>query len=400
VYSDHERPVVRVLDLDTGKVTHTFRVPKPRASLATTDGGRFVVILTGDDKGTVRILDTGLVFEAHGDHRDVEKRDVRMLKLALTGDRPAHVLSGHGHTSVFYDGPRQSENKGSAKAVLLDHTRLARDRTIFLSWTSSHRQHGLAVPLGEGLWAMSNPNPAYVRQEPNASSLATGLGIVDATRRWEQIATFDNVCPEMHGHASRGEVHVFGCGERSSDNAQSGSLLLLDPEAEKKWSMRTLAYPDDRRVSTLKSGGEGRLVVGNYGKGQRYDALIRIDVDAKSLATDADVFPIPDNQAVCQFEVTEDGRRVFNLLADGTLRLYALSPAWKEVARIDAVSPFDCAFGATTPRPTLGVDGESAYVSDPAKKQIREFAIDGLKLRRDLRVGGVPEKLAVGGFAH
>jgi len=44
--------------------------------------------------------------------------------------------------------------------------------------------------------------------------------------------------------------------------------------------MRKLAYPDDRRVSTLKSGGEGRIVVGNYGKGRRYDALIRIDIDA------------------------------------------------------------------------------------------------------------------------
>ena len=76
VFSDHERSVVRVLDLDTGKVTHTFRVPKPRASLATTD--------------------------AHGDHRDV-----------------------------------------------------------------------------------------------------------DATRRWEEIAAFDNACPEMHGHASRADPRLW-----------------------------------------------------------------------------------------------------------------------------------------------------------------------------------------------
>jgi hypothetical protein len=394
VFSDHDKPVVRVLDLDTGKVTHTLRVPKPRASLFATDGGRFVVILTGDDKGTVRILDTGLVFEAHGDHQDVEKRAVRMLKLTLTGDRPAHVVSGHGQTSVFFDGPRPADRVGGAKAVLIEHSRLARDGTIVLTLNSPGPQHGMAVPLGGQLWAVTNPNAAYARQEPGASSLSTGLRIIDAGRRWQEVAAFDDACLEMHGHASRAEVHVFGCKERG------GGLLVLNQDAEKKWVSRKLDYPDDRRVSTLKAGSEGRIVVGNYGQGRRYDALIRIDVDAKALATDADVFAIPDGQSACQFELAEDGRNVVNLLADGTLRLYALSPSWKEVARTDAVAPFDCAFGAATPRPSLGVLGESVFVSDPGKKRIREFKIDGLKLQRDYRVNGVPEKLAVGGVAH
>src|SRR5690606_3779593 len=108
----------------------------------------------------------------------------------------------------------------------------------------------------------------------------------------------------------------------------------------------------------------------------------------------------PDNQAVCQFAVTDDGRRVVNLLADGTLRLYDMQPAWKEMTRIATVPAFDCAFGAVTPRPTLGIDGGSVFVSDPVNSRIRELSVEVLQLRRDLRVGGKLEKLAGGGAVH
>jgi hypothetical protein len=399
VFSDHEKAVVRVLDLDSGKVTHTFPVPKARPSLAASHDGRYVVIPIGDDKGTVRVLDTGLVLEAHGDHQDVEKGAVRLLKTTVTGERPAHVLSGHGWTSVFFDGPRPADRLSGARAVLLDHKRLARNGNIVLTWNSISPQHGMAVPLGQNLWVMTNPNGAYAKQEPNASSLPTGVQIVDASRRWERIAAFDNICPEMHGHGARGGSHVFGCKERSADDPRSGSLLVLGTDARGQWTSRALVYPDDRRVSTLKSGGDGGVVVGNYGRGRRYDALIKIDATSSGLVS-ADVFAVPDNQAACQFEVTSDGRRVVNLLADGSLRLYDMSPAWKEVARFEAVPAFDCAFGAATPRPALGIGGDTVFVSDPVTRRIREFRVDGMKLKRDLRVDGKPEKLAVGRFAH
>ena len=44
VFADHEKPVVRVLDLDSGEVTHSFDVPKANPGFATAQGGRFVVI--------------------------------------------------------------------------------------------------------------------------------------------------------------------------------------------------------------------------------------------------------------------------------------------------------------------------------------------------------------------
>ena len=83
VFADHEKPVVRVLDLDTGEVMHSFDLPKANPGFATAQGGRFVVIKTGDDAGTIRFLDTGLTIESHGDYNDIQKGPVKLLDLAI-----------------------------------------------------------------------------------------------------------------------------------------------------------------------------------------------------------------------------------------------------------------------------------------------------------------------------
>ena len=93
VFTDHEKAVARILDLDSGEVTHTFDLPKPNAGFVAVEDGRYIVIKTGDDQGTIRILDSGIVKESHGDHDDVEKLTPRLLDLTVTGDKPAHVVS-------------------------------------------------------------------------------------------------------------------------------------------------------------------------------------------------------------------------------------------------------------------------------------------------------------------
>jgi hypothetical protein len=397
VFAEHDTPFVRVLDLDSGKVTHSFQMPKPRPALEV--GGRYVLILTGDDKGTVRVLDSGLAVDAHGDHQDVEKRPVRLLKVAVTGDRPSHVASGYGWTSIFYDGPRPADREGDAKAVLLDHKWLARDRTLTLTWTSAGPQHGIAVPLGRDLWSVTSANPAYGKQEPEASSLPVGLQVIDAGQRWKKIAAFDGsanpavFCAELHGHGTDGKRHIFGCKDAGGTNAEPGAgLLVIEAAADGTWNARPLAYPDDRRVSTIRSRTGASVMVANYGRGRRYDALLRIAPDATSLSA-ADVLSVPDGQTACQFDVSDDGQ-VVHLLPDGTLRLYATSPAWKEVTRVEAVAPFDCSFGASAPRPTLELAGARVFVSDPARRRIRAFDAKSVKVDRDFPVNGAPEALA------
>ena len=122
---------------------------------------------------------------------------------------------------------------------------------------------------------------------------------------------------------------------------------------------------------------------------------MRIDPKAKTLVAQ-DVFAVPNGQSVCQFELSENGRRVANLTADGMLRVYDIAPDWKEVASFQAVEPFDCSYGARTPTPSLVVIGPTAYVSDPGHGRIRDYGLETLKQGLDLPVGGLPTALAGG----
>ena len=103
---------------------------------------------------------------------------------------------------------------------------------------------------------------------------------------------------------------------------------------------------------------------------------------------------IPGGQAACQFELNGNASRLANLTPDGKLRVYEVAQAWKELAAFDVVAPFDCAYGAKTPTPSLAVIGASAFVSDPANGRIREYHLDTLKQGLDLPVGGMPANLA------
>ncbi|MDU0339922.1 hypothetical protein [Bosea rubneri] len=395
VFADHEKPVVRVLDLDTGEVTHSFDVPKANPGFAGIEGGRFVAIKTGDDAGTIRFLDTGLTIESHGDHNDIEKGPVKLTDLVLTGQKPAHVISGHGQLALFYDGIRPWDGPSTAKAVLVAIDDLAKDKPALTEWPSPGPQHGIVVPLGARRWLTSVPNPAYVRgDDRKASSRPDGFEIQQQDKRgWRRLASFndrakaDASCKLYHGHAAAGGRHVFGCAE-----GEGGGMLILS-QSKSGFSARKLAYPDERRISAIKARASAKFMVANYGKEAPYDALLRVDPAAQSLSTN-DVLPVPGGQPACQFELSGNGKRLANLTSDGKLRIYEIAPAWKELASFEAVPAFDCQYGARTPTPSLAVIGGNAFVSDPLNGRIREYSLDSLKQGLDLPVEGKPANLA------
>ncbi|PTM39653.1 hypothetical protein [Bosea sp. 124] len=398
VFADHDRPVLRVLDLDSGETTHSFAVPLPNAGLTTAEDGRHVVVKTGDEAGTIRILDSGLVRESHGDHDDIEKLTPRMLDLVVTGDKPAHIVSEQGRIALFYDGDRPWLRKSEPKVVLLDLASLRGTSPPSVVWKSPAPQHGIAIPMGKRLLLVSVPNPIYAKGEDrSASSRPDGFEILAMTGKpesWKPVlrvndtARPDASCRLFHGHAALRDTHVFGCAE-----GEGGGVLVLRRDG-RNFATHKLAYPDGRRTSTIK-GGSGRHLVGNYGLTSPYDALLRIDPAATALS-EADVLAVPGEQGACQFEVSSSGRRLANLTADGKLRVYEIAPAWKEVASFDAVPAFDCAYGAKTPTPNLAVIGASAFVSDPTGGRIREYHLDSLKQGLDLPVDGKPTVIAGG----
>lgn len=405
VFADHEKPVVRILDLDSGEVTHSFDVPKANPGFAGASGGRYVVVKTGDDAGTLRFLDTGLIAESHGDHVDLDKAEPKLLDFMAKGDRPAHVISGQGQLALFYDGLRPWEGKSEPKVVMVAIDNLANAKPEVTVWPSPAPQHGIAVPLGARQWLISMPNPAYAKgDDRSASPRPNGFEVLERGKSsskegvWERVASFNDPeraeasCRLFHGYApARGGRHLFGCAE-----GEGGGLLVISKAPKgtaSGWSAHKLAYPDERRVSALKSREGAGYLVGNYGLKAPYDALLRIDPEARVLAAE-DVLAVPGGQAVCQFELSGTGHRLANLTPDGKLRVYEIAPAWKEIAAFDAVPAFDCAYGARTPTPGLAVIGNSAFISDPTGGRIREYHLDTLKQGLDMPVGGMPANLA------
>jgi hypothetical protein len=395
VFAYHDRPAIGVVDLDSGEVTHRFAMPRANPGLVSADNGRLVFVLTGDDEGRVKILDTGIRLESHGDHVDVEKHAVRLLNVAVTGERPSHIASGFGQTAVFFDGPRPSDRRGHAKAVIFDNASLLRGKGRYVVWNDKGPQHGVAVPLTRTLWAITTSRPEYAAGQ--ASSLPAGVAIFDRSRKWRKIGAFDDVtapaksCKELHGYGTTGNVHVFACNGSSDDRQSDGGLLVMH-QSGRTWVGRKLSYPDARRVSHIVSHPHAKILVGNYGVAGRYDALIRIDPAAGSLAG-TDIFPVPGGQPVCQFVIAANGSRVANLLPDGSLRIYEFVPAWKEVGRFEAVAPFDCSHNAGQPRPALAGAGDLVFVSDPANRRIREYDVVRWRQGPEIPVDGVPANL-------
>ncbi|MCG7393993.1 hypothetical protein MHY87_13865 [Microvirga sp. ACRRW] len=399
VFADHAQPKVYVLDLDSGEVTDSFDVPRANPSFSATENGRYVVITTGEP-GIVKFLDTGLSFESHDDHMDIDKGKVRMLDFTLSGDKPSHVVSENGWVAVAFDGVKPWERASDPKAVFIKLDSLSKAKPVTKTWKSPAPQHGIAVPLGGDRFLVSTPNEAYAKGDQSASSRSNGFEILDG-KSWKVTASFNDLsdaarsCKAYHGHGSSNGVHVFGCAEGVKDDPKSGGMLALVKQGKNAWQARRIAYADERRTSTIKGRDEGSFMVGNYGSKSPYDALVRID-PKKNALTSADVLPLPGGQAVCKFELSQSGRHVASLTADGKLRVFEIAPAWKEVASFDAVPAFDCAYGARTPTPSLAVIGDNAFVSDPVNKRIREYSFTNLKQGLDIPVDAVPANIAPG----
>lgn len=399
VFADHEKPVVRVLDLDSGEVTHSFDMPKANPGFSAVEGGRFVVIKTGDEAGTLRFLDTGLRYESHGDHVDIDKGEVKLLDFAVRGDNPAHVVSKQGQIALFYDGARPWERKSEPKAVLVDLKSLEAGKPVSDLWPSPGPQHGIAVPLGRRQWLFSLPNETYAKGgDRSASSRPNGFQIVERGKDWKLLASFNNSmradasCKLFHGYAETRGRHVFGC-----NDGADGGVLILSQDREGRWSARKIAYPDERRVSAIKARSGARHLVANYGLKGPYNALLRIDPAASAIPASS-ILKVPGGQPACQFDLSADGGRLVNLTPDGKLRVYEIA-TWRQLAYFDAVPAFDCQYGAKTPTPSLAIIGNSAFVSDPGNGRIREFHLDTLKQGLDMPVGGMPANLASAGDA-
>ena len=208
---DGETGALSVIDLETGHVhQNEFDLGSRAGRIYPTKSGRFAVAVSSD-ANAVNILDGGMYLEEHGDHFDLVERDVSLLGIDLTGDRPVHMYVGGEWATVYYDG--------SGDFVLINEHELEEEGDSYAPIRmNAGAQHGAVIPLEDDLFAVSLQHPDYA-QDPQEYRLPIGAEIWDLDGNVLHSA---EGCPDLHGDAGNGHMAVFGC---------TGGVLMVEAHA-------------------------------------------------------------------------------------------------------------------------------------------------------------------------
>jgi hypothetical protein len=377
VVSDGELGRLTVIDLEHGDVLSTFDITSP-AALHAGSGKRFAYAHQ-KSAGIVQIIDSGLHISSHGDHDHVDVEMPALLTFTLSGVAPVHFTHHDGQAVVFFDGAQASEGAQgvTAHAVIVPDISLAQGMPVSISIPLSAAQHGVAVPVGNGLIVTSDVPAATSPSNP----LPNGVSVTD----WDGnvLQVFDGSCAGLHGEAALTEHRIaFACADH---------ILIVERLNESaSFTTRELAYPDTRRSGTLDASLDGKYLFGNH-KDETRNGIIRIDV------TSNEVREVSFDAGVAEFAVLPGlADTLVVLTADGRLHVIDTT-AFEIVHTFDAVEPFTVSHSA--PHPGLAVADDLAFVSDSEGGAVLEYEIAHLERGRRFSVAGFPASLVVLGPA-
>jgi hypothetical protein len=99
--ADHMKPVVRALDAESGSELGRFDLGG-YAALSLSESGKTVFSVQGDED-TVQVIASGIALSDHGEHRDIEISDPKLLPGIISGKKTGHVITHGDDVAVFYD---------------------------------------------------------------------------------------------------------------------------------------------------------------------------------------------------------------------------------------------------------------------------------------------------------
>lgn len=356
---DHTAPQVTALDLATGAPLAIFPLAGP-ANLYTTDGAVFAVQGAANQVSAIR---SGIEFDDHGDHGDIEISDPVLVEAALTGHKPAHFVEHDGKVAMFFDG--------SGLVNLLDPHAWAHDGALTTTeLDSGTAHHGVAIPWGD--YTLVSVADADDENKPRL-----GLNVLDASGK---LVGETHPCPDLHGEAASGDMVVIGCSD--------GLLLVSGSGAPKVEKVGYDGLPEGK--STTLIGGQGlQYFLGNYGA----DKVVIID------PAEAEPYRLIDLPTRRVHFVTDPVRPKFAYIftEDGQLR--QLDVVQGEIVRsVTVTEPYSMDGEWSLPRPRLAVAGDVIAVTDPLAGKVHLVDADSFEITRDIAVDGLPYSIvAVGG---
>ncbi len=237
--SDHAEGKVTVIDAIDGKVIDTFNIQGP-ASLYRSDSGETVFAVQGA-AGAVTAISTGIAFDDHGDHGDIDVDAPRLTGAEVTGDSPSHFVEHDGEFAAFFDGDGVARVFGESDAL--------KGELEIREVRADAPHHGVVIPF-HGHDIVSVPNASDPSEAPVAAKIvgADGKQIGDAVE-----------CVGLHGEATSGNLAIIG-------GCENGIIVIRSEGGAPK--MELLAFAEglpEGKVTTALGGRGMQYFLGNFG---------------------------------------------------------------------------------------------------------------------------------------
>lgn len=373
---DHAAPRVTVIDIEghdheghghdhDEAETWTFDTTG-QVKLFGVAGGAVVAAVQSDDDA-VHFFTSGISFEDHGDHSDIEVTDPSAIETVLTGPRPFHLVDHGGSVIINYDRGGYAE--------IIDAHHLSHGEVEVTHFAQSEPHHGFVAPLG-GHW-LSTVAPAA----PADGSAAPRLGLQAFTIEGEPVGDLAT-CTAIHGEAFSGTYLAAGCREgvlTATAGAEGVVFNMLEYSAD---------LPQGVTTGTLLGSTGIQVFLGNYGP----NGLVVVDpVDAPHFR----YIELPFRRVDFVLDPVRpaDG---YVLTEDGTLhRINLLEATITGSAKVTEAYSMDGHWN--DPRPRIAMAGDDILMTDPNTGLLRVISAETLEEEDTIEIGGAPYNLTVVG---
>lgn len=352
VISDADKAQITVLEPLTGKTT-VFPVKAAQPALYATSTGQFATIMSRA-ANTVEFFNTGI--EKHGGHLHIHEAEMAAQQFTEAG--PTHFYAYDGLNAIF--------NDGTGSISLFKDSELESATGKVLPVAAPH--HGAMVIFDDQTIAVTQKDGSVTGTLPEKVRIIDRFG---AVLHEGTIAT-----KGIHGDAGNGKTAAFGSPDGVLIVAQNGQQSIIP-------------YPADFGTAWIGT------VLGNKALPHFYGylalGLYKIDPAAKKIT------PVlkNDNSNIHQYMLDTDGKNLYVLLTDGTLKIFdAASAQLKKEGKITAAIPA----GATAAeKPYFAVSRKCVYVTDQANGAVKMFNAASLQETGSMPVGNKPFKILVVG---
>lgn len=316
---------VAVLDAETLEVVEEFDTEE-FTRLNPAGDGQHVMLTTSEG---FQVLDTATP---------------ELTDQVFEAEAAGHVVR-HADQTVLYDD-------GTGLTTVLETSALSEmdgEMPEALTWQAPEAHHGVSIVLEDG---------TLLTTVGDEESRSGAVALSPEGDDWEEVAASDE-CPSIHGEGTAaGEAVVFGC--------EDGALLYRDGAFEK------LQAPDAYgRMGNAYVSEDSPLVVGDYNsdpdaEGYLLDTVVLIDTETGTLEPVA----LPDGVEYTWRGVVRGPDDMAYLLGtDGAI--HVMDPATGELSdAFPVVDPWEGPADWQNPHPALTVAGDTAYVADPANRQV------------------------------